>query len=145
VINLIKIYYTGENIFVVGLVQQPNLTWKSVIPAIECSPQNEEELSKAIETAKSYSRSYTKNSPSSESQEYWDGENGTIWDTSIKTWSIKWYDNGSVMISPEERVQSTEDPQLAGGFGWRRIQGAEKNILPPISMTEIARSILLII
>lgn len=139
ILQHINAYSSGDKFYLVGLVQQPNLTWVGINPVKEVAREDVRELAQAIDVIRSSSTPFSRQNPSPQQAEVIDEDSGKIFDTADRIWSIRWYDDGSVLIVPQERLPPSDDPELAGGVGWRSIQGAEQLLAPPVSTLSVAQ------
>ncbi|NJL54006.1 hypothetical protein HC928_01795 [bacterium] len=140
--HLIQIYVLGSGFYVASMLQQPNVTWLAIEPVYKVSINDFGGLIQAVKKAKLQSRTFSATTSQDEEAIAWDGEGGKVWDTATLLLSIRWYDDDSALIAPQERIPPSDDPEFAGGSGWRRIKGSEKELPAPVSDEAVAQEIM---
>jgi hypothetical protein len=136
----------GEYIlYIVGLVQGPNIYWVEILPVHKVQSDNINEIASAIEDSRLISHPYTTQAQFTQETKRWDGDSKKVWKEALRLISIRWFDDGSVLIVPKEPFTPHDEPDLGEGVGWKRIRGAEIELASPVLPEVIARQIIVLI
>jgi len=140
--HLVTIYLLEKTFYIVGSVEMPPIfVWRQVNPVYKVEMNNKEKLAQMIEMARLQSISRFNSGHDDHKILPWDGEKNKVWNHAQKSWSILWYEDGSVKVSRYEPYDPNE-PDLGEGKAWRPIKNAKKILPPSVSPQDIAQEIL---
>lgn len=139
ILKNVHIYLVHPYFFVAPTVEMPNGTWVEVDPVTKVDVMDLDNLASSIENA---SQLVIKQN----GIKSWDGENKMVWTEATSFWTIHWYTNGTICITPHFKLPveiDDETGELLDG-GWEKSKEREiSNFSPQTPFSQLARTILL--